>query len=241
MHFDRVFSVFVHFAHRKLQTLRYSGSVRALALSLLLLALGLAVAQPYGAQVASFRDYREARAFVVHLEAKGFAAYSEFFLHEGLQWVRVRVGCFEHPEGAAHLAGLLRSVTGEAVVMELDREPEHCLRHELGFRLPERWGVAAESDEAVVFWAEVGGVRGFVAFDGTAWRVLQAREVRAAGGGIELELMDGSFKRLESRRGTSRSGLERQLYGAGEPVWHSSGAAVVRLGDRLFAVRVVGP
>lgn len=244
--------------------------MRLLSTLALLLAFGLlsgpasaerdGVPERYGVQVASFRDYDQALALIETLEREGYGAYSEFFMLDGLQYVRVRVGCFSDAAGAEELASLLLlGAADEAVVVPLTDEPVlPCLVRELGFLTPEDWGAAAMTDSAVVFWTQVGELRGFVAFDGASWQVVQAEEVSQEGDGIAIVRPGGGRDALLAAPAT---GLAVRFEAASDPervvargvqngdsesvwvissgrlLWRSPRAAVAQLGDAVFSLR----
>lgn len=146
-----------------------------LLLMILVLAAGAVWAQEWTIQTVAVRDLREAQLTALDLTSLGYDAYTEFTMsEEGLQYVRVRVGCFYDVEGAERIAELLRTmVTREAVVVE--RSPgapaRGCLRSLVGFVPPGAWDQPQRG--VPTFVVEVAGVRGVVRFMEGRWRVMQ--------------------------------------------------------------------
>jgi len=143
-----------------------------------LAAVGLASAQAaWTVQTVALRDLREANAEVARLGGLGLAAYSEFVMLDGLQYVRVRVGCFDR-ENAERWASLLRAgVTSEAVALPVDGPPPAsvpCVVVDVGFRKPASWALVSRADEQPTFRVEVAGHAAYLRFDGAGWRLWQA-------------------------------------------------------------------
>jgi hypothetical protein len=157
----------------------------ALTLALLVVAplVAPAVAQaPIGeawtVQTVALRDYGEAQAVADDLRGLGFAAYTEFAMHQGRQWVRVRVGCWFGREGAEGVAEILRAlVTDEAVAVPLTpAAPVRCVDIEVGFIKPERYLPVHLPGELPTYRIEIADHVAHVRHDGEAWRVLQGED-----------------------------------------------------------------
>lgn len=141
----------------------------------LVLLAGWAAAESWTVQTLAIRDLREARSVAADLGRLGFDAYTEYTMSRGLQYVRVRVGCFHARADAEVFATLLAGwAVREAVAVE--RTPgaptEGCLEREIGFVAPGEWrqrgpGVAS-------FDVEVAGVPGVVRYQSGRWQLLQA-------------------------------------------------------------------
>ena len=139
---------------------------------------GTAAAQAaWTVQTVALRDLREANAEVARLADLGLAAYTEFAMLDGLQYVRVRVGCFDRAT-AERWAGLLRTgVTSEAVAMPLEAQPPGgvpCVTVDVGFRKPAAWVLVSRPDEQPTFRVEVAGHTAYLRYDGTGWRLWQS-------------------------------------------------------------------
>ena len=215
-----------------------------------------ALAQPWTVQIAAYRDFRVASEAVSELPELGFDAYHEFVMNKGLQYTRVRVGCFIDSDSAANVAALLKAgITQEAVVVPLEQaEPRPCVRFDLGFNEPTSWGIHSSQPEAVVFWVELSGHRGYIAHTPSGWQVLQ-REPSVTPGASWLATPSpnpGAIERLPAVSG--RYGSSPHLgtplvkvnlasgslvVGGGELIWSSSQAAIVRADGALVAVSLV--
>jgi hypothetical protein len=139
---------------------------------------GVASAQAaWSVQTVALRDLREANAEVARLSALGLAAYTEFTMLDGLQYVRVRVGCFDR-ENAERWAALLRiGIASEAVAQPMDAPPPEgvtCAAVDVGFRKPAEWTLASRPDEQPTFRVEVAGHAAYLRYDGAGWRLWQA-------------------------------------------------------------------
>ena len=159
------------------------GSVTAVAIrawTLLVVLAGWAAAESWTVQTVAVRDLREAQSVAADLDRLGFDAYTEYTMSRGLQYVRVRVGCFHARSDADVFASLLADwAVREAVVVE--RTPgapaAGCLEREVGFVAPGQWrqrgpGVAA-------FEVEVAGVPGLIRYQSGRWQLLQAPATEA--------------------------------------------------------------
>jgi hypothetical protein len=156
------------------------GAAGRLALTLAITALaGASLAQSaWTVQTFAFRDLRDAQAEVAILRALELQAYTEFTMSNGLQYVRVRVGCFDDRAGAEAWAGLLRgAITRDAVAMPVEAPlPEHvpCVGTDVGFRKPGSWALVSAPGDLPTFQVEVAGAVAYLRHDGEAWRLWQS-------------------------------------------------------------------
>jgi hypothetical protein len=137
---------------------------------------GTGAAQPWTIQTVAFRDFRDAEKVAASLRKLGFDAYTEFAMFKGKQFTRVRVGCFTSKSAAENMANSLRGdITREAVPLPLTpgADVQGCIDLEIGFLKPTVWHLASITDEAVIFYIEVGGKEAYVRHDGARWEVLQ--------------------------------------------------------------------
>lgn len=139
---------------------------------------GLAAAQAaWTVQTVALRDLRQANAEVSRLSGLGLPAYTQFAMLDGLQYVRVRVGCFDR-ENAERWAALLRArVTREAVALPADAPPPSgvpCVAVDVGFRKPAAWALVSRPEEQPTFRVEVAGHAAYLRYDGAGWRLWQA-------------------------------------------------------------------
>lgn len=219
----------------------------------------LAFAEAWTVQTVALRDYRMAQDRVDALRAHGFNAYSEFAMNDGKQFVRVRVGCFNDKLAAQAAAiALEQYLVDEAVVVPLsdDAPIDYCVRHDLGFRYPDAWGVWSSEANGVVFWVELGSRRGFVAYNGQSWQVVQTQQEADALRGasllasraepvspllsvpwsdavsVNLSSWQGDFVQARLADGT------RLMVGQGKVVWRSSTAVVIESAEGLVAITV---
>lgn len=131
-------------------------------------------AEAWTIQTVAVRDLRVGQAIAAELADLGFDAYTEFVMSDGVQWVRVRVGCFFERADADGFAALLAGrYTRDAVVVP--RTPGAstvpCLRREVGFVTPDAWRQTVPG--AAAFEVEVAGVLGLVRYQGDRWQLLQ--------------------------------------------------------------------
>ncbi len=130
-------------------------------------------------QTVAVRDLREANAEVARLRGLGLPAYAEFTMLDGLQFVRVRVGCFDR-ETAERWSALLRgAITSEAVAMPVSNAlpiDVACVVADVGFRKPATWSLVSGAGEQPTFRVEVGGHPAYLRYDGSGWRLWQAVE-----------------------------------------------------------------
>ncbi|MBW6455995.1 MAG: SPOR domain-containing protein [Trueperaceae bacterium] len=138
---------------------------------------GVASAQAaWTVQTVALRDLREANAEVARLGDLGLAAYTGFTMLDGLQYVRVRVGCFDRETAERWAAVLQTGVTPEAVALPLDAPPlgVPCVAADVGFRKPADWALVSHSGEQPTFRVEVAGHAAYLRHDGAGWRLWQA-------------------------------------------------------------------
>jgi len=142
----------------------------------LLLASWAAAADAWTVQTVALRDYREAQVVVEDLVDRSFDAYTEFAMQDGLQFVRVRVGCYTDRAAAeAMAAALVRTVVKEAAVVELTPGAlvHACASSVVGFLKPSEWQPVNDAGSVPAFNVKVAGSDARVVHDGTRWRVIQ--------------------------------------------------------------------
>jgi hypothetical protein len=129
-------------------------------------------------QTVALRDLSEARAMAADLRGLGFAAYTEFAMHQGRQWVRVRVGCWIGREGADGVVEILRAlVTDEAVAVPVTPgAPVRCVAIDVGFIKPASYLPVHLSGELPTYRIEVADHVAYVRHDGDGWTVLQGED-----------------------------------------------------------------
>jgi hypothetical protein len=134
---------------------------------------------PWSVQTVALRDFREAQEAADSLKGQGFDAFTEFAMDNGLQFVRVRVGCYLTRDAAEMMATALRGrITDAAVVVEATpgSPVAGCVRVEIGFLKPVSWDEVEVQGAAPAFRVEVAGIPAHVTHDGERWRVLQEGE-----------------------------------------------------------------
>jgi len=139
---------------------------------------GAAAQTAWTVQTVAYRDLRDANADVAFLRTIGLVAYTEFTMANGLQYVRVRVGCHEGREAAEAWASLLRgAVTREAVAVPAETPPPAhvpCVATDVGFLKPALWSLVSAAGDLPTFEVEVAGHRAYLRHDGEAWRLWQS-------------------------------------------------------------------
>lgn len=216
---------------------------RAAAALLALTVAALAAAQSWTVQTVAMRDLRDATSVADDLRRLGFDAYTEFTMANRLQYVRVRVGCFEGREGADAMADLLRGWAGrDAVVVE--RTPgapaRGCLVRDVGFVAPED-GWRQRAPSVASFEVQVAGVTGLVRYRGGRWQVHQA----AADDALRIEV--STERRFVQVDGTPRPFVALRdpdgplLVCAGRLLAEADGAAIVEQDGVVTACRLVAP
>jgi len=133
----------------------------------------------WSVQTVALRDFREAQEAASALRRQGFDAFTEFAMDNGLQFVRVRVGCYLTRDAAEMMATAFRGrITDAAVVVEATpgSPVAGCVRVEIGFLKPVTWDEVEALGTAPAFRVEVAGIPAHVTHDGERWRVLQEGE-----------------------------------------------------------------
>lgn len=141
---------------------------------------GAAQSDAFAVQTVALRDFRDAQRLVSELQAAGFPAFTEFTMADGLQYVRVRVGCWTSRDAAAALAQLLLRggyAAAAEVVPHTDTSPHECVTVDVGFLTPATWAALHGPGEAPTFRVELAGHVGHLRHDGERWVVLQGGEL----------------------------------------------------------------
>jgi len=218
--------------------MRPFGMVMALAAGLL---LASASAQGWSVQTVALRDLRQAHAVVGQLQALGFDAFSEFAMHDGQQFVRVRVGCYTDRAAAQAAATALSGhVTKQAVVVTLgvQSKASGCVSENVGFLKPATWKQLPSQDGLPSFSVEVGGHRAELVFGGDDWQVVQA------GATVSARAATSNADFVEARPGGVPWAAQELASGTrmlcpGELVGHAGSAAVVERSGEVVACRLV--
>jgi hypothetical protein len=164
-------------------------------LALLVTAADLAFARApledgWTVQTVALRDLVEAEAMAEALRDLGFASYTELAMHQGQEWVRVRVGCWIGREGADGIVEILRTlVTDEAVTVPVTGDvPVRCVDIDVGFIKPTHYLPVHLPGEVPTYRIEVAGHVAHVRHDGAGWSVVQGEDepppVAAARGAV---------------------------------------------------------
>lgn len=222
---------------------------RAPAVILLLCLCGwLAIGQgsPSGrwtVQTAAFQDYRQARSQIAQLVELGFDAYSEFVMHEGQQFTRVRIGCFGDRAAAEALAlGLKGNVTAEAAAQPLDdgSADRACVNWDPGFLKPPEWRIERQGED-MVFRVELGGQVGYLRHDGRGWEfghtLPPQRATPPAGEPRFSELQLAGLTLVQAHL----QGGHRVNACLGKLLWQRGLTAVVESSDSVIACEVDEP
>jgi hypothetical protein len=208
--------------------------------------LGAALAQPsaerWTVQTVALRDFREAQSTVAELRFLGFPAYTEFAMHEGNQYVRVRVGCWSTRDAADAVADALRGlVTREAAVVPVSPgAPVECVDVEVGFLKPSVYGALHGDGEAPTYRVEVGGQVAFIRHDGSGWSLLQGADppepqaVPPHGASFRAGGVEGFALVLRLHDGTA------SLFCPGRLVAQVADVAVVEWANAIVACRPAG-
>ncbi len=137
--------------------------------------LNLTLAQDFWTvQMAAFSDYRDATQAVNQLQAQGLDSYSEFFMQEGKQLVRVRIGCFDSKPTAEQFAKTSLLTDASIVPMTQGSPIDLCVTRAIGAMLPQdtnNWGVYQENQAAIEFWFRAQDITAFLAFNGSSWNL----------------------------------------------------------------------
>jgi hypothetical protein len=201
----------------------------------------VAAQEAWTVQVVAFRDLRDATAEVAILRSLGLPAYSEFTMSAGLQYVRVRVGCYATRSGAEAWATLLRgAITRDAVAMPIEAvlpAEVPCIATDVGFRKPGSWSLVSAAGELPTFRVEVGGQLAFLRHDGEDWRLWQAVAPEPAAAPVvpvDVQVRVGSIAGLPVARSVAAGALcPGRLLATAGPV------AIVDGGEAVIACRVV--
>lgn len=198
--------------------------------------------QLWTVQTVALRDFREAQGTADALKAHGFDAYTEFAMDAGLQFVRVRVGCFGSREAAEAMADALRGrVTDAAAPVELSpgAPVAGCVRMVVGFLKPFTWDEVAQPGTVPAFRVQVAGVDAHVVHTGARWRVLQGDEAvptidpAAPTARFSQQVLGGvAFVRLDGARPT--------LLCPGTLLTSVGEVAISEQGEALVACSLVG-
>jgi len=191
-------------------------------------------------QTVAYRDLRDANAEVAYLRSLGLPAYTEFTMTNGLQYVRVRVGCHAERDAAEAWASLLQTgVTREAVAVPTDaRPPDHvpCVATEVGFLKPSTWALVSTADELPTFRVEVAGHVAYLRHDGDAWRLWQTLPPASAFAPrlpVDQQVRVGSVSGQPVAR-TAEAGV----LCPGRLIATAGAVAIVDRGDAVVACRV---
>jgi hypothetical protein len=153
-------------------------------LALTLMLLGQAAAQEPGwsVQTVALRDLIQAQELAAGLRAAGYPAFTEFVMSDGLQYIRVRVGCWSAREGAEAVAEMLLrgGHAREAVVVPHGEDsPWGCTEVDVGFLTPATWTALHDDDHLPTFRVELAGHVGHLRHDGERWLVMQGEDAPA--------------------------------------------------------------
>ena len=205
---------------------------------LLLLAVAAAAAQDrWTIQTVAFPDFRLAQAESDRLASLGLDVYTEFTMHEGNQYTRIRVGCYESRPAAELMAGVIAgSFTNEAIVQPIseDSSPEFCLRDDIGFIKPIDWSVQSQDTQQIVFRVQLGGQTGFVRMRGGEWRLLTEIEPATAVTSatvLDFEQVAAAGEQLVR----ARIAGNHRLICLGRLLWQAGRTAVVERGNAVSA------
>jgi len=143
-------------------------------LIVIIILLSLTQAQTWTIQTASFRDYRLAQRSLDRLLKAGFDSYSEFYMDQGRQLVRIRVGCFESREAAQNFLDKMNSMGQiSAYVVPHSQAGNSCVKRNIGFIAPEKWGTYQVDNQKIIFWVSISDVTAFIAHTNLGWQVSQ--------------------------------------------------------------------
>lgn len=135
-----------------------------------------AAAEAWAVQTVALRDYREAQSAADDLRSRAFDAYTEFAMQDGLQFVRVRIGCFTDRSAAEAMAeAITGAIVREAAVVEFTSgaTARACASRTVGFMKPAEWAPVNDAGTVPAFNVKVAGQDARVVHDGTRWRVIQ--------------------------------------------------------------------
>jgi hypothetical protein len=195
-------------------------------------------------QTVAFRDYRDAQAAVQQLQTLGFEAYTEFSNGtDGLQYARVRVGCFDSKETAdLTVQRLVNSYTKEAVAVQLSAGAAvpYCVRREIGFITPTTWYTYFTSANEATFMVDFQGQQAFLKQDGSSWHLGQTL------GEIGITAVPASVMTTGYFSEVAASPYPQILYRSevtllisqGKLLWQKANVAVVKENDSVVAYYV---
>lgn len=215
-----------------------------LTAALLLLGSFPALAQElWTIQTVAYPDYRQAQSDQEQLLAAGFDSYIEFTMNAGIQYSRVRVGCFDSRFAAESLAGLLAgNFVAEAIVQPFTpgAEPAYCVRDSIGFIKPPVWSVQAQDERHIIFRVQLGGHSGYVRMWDGEWQLLTEIEpvsVTPAGRVFTFEQVTLGNQQVI----VARLGGGRRYVCNGRLIWQSGRTAVVERGSTVAACVLEDP
>ena len=136
---------------------------------------GLSLAQDFWTlQTGAFSDYRDASKAVSELQTQGYDAYSEFFMQEGKQLVRVRLGCFDAKPTAEQFVKTTVLVDTLIVPMTQGSPVGLCIGRKVGAVIPQdvnAWGIYQAYLNSIEFWFSAQSVTAFLSFNGSSWNL----------------------------------------------------------------------
>ncbi len=185
-------------------------------------------------QMGAFTDYREATASVNQFKAQGFDSYSEFYMKDGKQLVRVRLGCFDTKETAELYANHMGLTNLALLPMSENAPVSHCVSRKIGAILPNRWGVYQSNASQAEFYVELQNQNAYLNFDGSSWNLKESSTA------LSETLLQESFYFRED------AGLIKLFYPelsiltltSGKLVWQQNLSAVIVEDNNLVAYTV---
>ncbi len=218
---------------------------RPLALALVTLAslclgnLVLAQGETWSIQTVALRDLREAQLRAAELRSAGFPAFTEFTMSDGLQYVRVRVGCWSSRDAALGVAELLLGGHArEAVVVpHSEASPEPCVEVDVGFLTPSTWAPLHDVGEAPTFRVELAGHVGHIRHDGLRWSVLQGDTSPAPIDAIALPMRFGTGELGGGPLVFVERGGDLVVLCPGRLIGHVEDVVIVEWSDAVVACR----
>ncbi len=136
-----------------------------------------AAQEAWTVQTVALRDLREAESRASLLGGLGLPAYTEFTMNDGLQYVRVRIGCFSTREVAEAWADVLQqAVVDEAVAVPIEGGLPAgiaCVTTDIGFRKPTRWDLVSTANEEPTFEVVIDGSSAYLRYEADHWRMWQ--------------------------------------------------------------------
>ena len=191
-------------------------------------------------QLETFASYHEAAAASQNLQAQGWPSYVQLLPNAG---AALLLGCFVDEASADVFAQMntLVSEHAQRVALPADAPLGVCLRYQLGFRLPDRWGILNDEGGSISFWVELAGKRSFFSYDrATHWRIFQdvyafsARsQERLPRSAASLFSQDDAQQVYAQARWHSRYRLAD-----GTLLWQEDDSAVIRGARYMLAVQL---